>query len=116
MHAPPQPGACYEGHLDVVRALRDWDVDIHVIDNAGNNAVHLAVLGRHLDVLLELESWDVDSECVWCGGVCMCVRTRARTRVCVRNLSPFHRSPPSSCSPSVHTLERAHARTRGSHA
>ena len=63
---PPTSGwnavhlAAMNGHLDVLRELKGWEVDIHATTNTGHNAVHIAVLKGHLDVLRELKSWDVD--------------------------------------------------------
>ena len=49
-----------QGHLDILRALRDWNVDLSATDNDGRNIAHAATQYGHLDILTELKAWHVD--------------------------------------------------------
>ena len=34
------------GHLDILRALQGWNVDLDAADNSGHNAVHIAIVAK----------------------------------------------------------------------
>ena len=52
--------AAQHGHLDILRALRNWNVDVSATTNDGWNAAHLAAEAGHLDILRALRDWNVD--------------------------------------------------------
>ena len=48
------------GHLDVLRALQGWNINLNATTNRGWNAVHIAAKYGHLHVLRALQGWNVD--------------------------------------------------------
>ena len=46
--------------IDILRALRDWNVDLSATDIRGRNIAHIAASKGHLDILTELKAWHVD--------------------------------------------------------
>ncbi|KAI0005804.1 ankyrin repeat-containing domain protein [Xylariaceae sp. FL0662B] len=43
--------AAKNGHVGVVRALAEGGADLNALDEEGNSALHLAILGKHQDVV-----------------------------------------------------------------
>ena len=53
--------AAQGGHLDALKLLKGWNVDLHLtLHDGGQSIVHMATEDGHLDVLRALGSWNVD--------------------------------------------------------
>ena len=63
--ATENPWRGAKGQLDILRALRDWNIDLSATTNEGRSAegrsaAHIAAQEGHLDILRALRDWNID--------------------------------------------------------